>query len=260
MDEEWQRLKVWADGPVGFIVLNRPEVRNCLDYLLVTELERAVIRLATETRAIVIQGAGSHFCTGADLKYVAAIQHDPAAMRRFIEQINRAFAQIEQAPVPVIAGVAGYALAGGFELLQACDIVIVAEDAILGDQHANFGLLPGGGGSQRLPRLIGRQRALGLLLSGEWISGKEAASWGLAYRAVPAAEVEQQARHLAHRLAERSRNGLHLMKRLVHEGLERPLTEAIAMEIDIFCDYISGADASEGLRAFRERRAPRFAD
>jgi len=259
MTEQWQRLKVWIDGPVGHIRLNRPEVRNCLDYTLVAELERAVGELATATRVIVMQGAGGHFCTGADLVYVRSVQHDPRAMCQFIEQINRAFFQIEQAPVPVIASVAGYALAGGFEMLQACDIVIVAEDAVLGDQHANYGLLPGGGGSQRLPRLIGRQRALGLLLSGEWISGKEAAAWGLAYRAVPVTELDQQTTAIAQRLAARSREGLRLMKQLVRQGMERPLAAGIELEVNTFCAYVEGADPEEGLRAFQERRPPQFA-
>jgi enoyl-CoA hydratase/carnithine racemase len=255
---DWRRLEVWTEGPVGYIVLNRPEVRNALDYETVEELERALRQLGDEARAIVVQGAGGNFCAGADLKYVSANRRDETTMRRFIEQLKRAFFQAENGPVPVIAAVKGYALAGGFELLQACDIAIVAEDAVLGDQHANFGLIPGGGGTQRLPKLVGRQRALGLLLSGERISGKDAVAWGLAYRAVPADELESQTRLLARRLAERSANGLRLMKRLVNRGLELPLAEGIEMEIEAFYEYIGGDDPEEGLRAFQERRTPRF--
>ena len=256
---EWQRLEVWVEDTVGYIVLNRPEVRNALDYRTVEELEKALQQLGKEARAIVVRGARGNFCAGADLKYVSDNRNDGEAMRRFIEQINSAFFQVENIPVPVVAAVEGYALAGGFELLQACDVVLVAEDAVHGDQHANFGLIPGGGGSQRLPRLVGRQRALGLLLSGEWIGGREAAVWGLAYRAVPASELESEARLLARRLAERSTEGLRKMKQLVRQGLERPLAEGIGMEIEAFCEYIEGEDPEEGLQAFQERRAPRFA-
>ena len=259
MSKSWRRLKVWVEGPVGHIVLNRPEARNALDYETVKELERALQQLGEEARVIVVRGAGGMFCAGADLKYVATNRQDETTLRNLIEQINRAFFQIENVPVPVIAAVEGYALAGGFELMQACDICIVAEEAVIGDQHANFGLIPGGGGTQRLPRLVGRQRALGLLLSGEWMSGEAAAAWGLAYKAVPAGELEPEALRLARRLAERSAEGLRTMKQLVREGLERPLDEGIGMEIEAFCEYIVGGDPEEGLKAFQERRAPRFA-
>lgn len=259
MDGNWQRLEVWTDDSVGHIVLDRSEVRNALDYETVEELERALRRLEEEARVILVRGAGGNFCAGADLKYVSANRRDEKVMREFIDQINRAFFRAENASVPVIAAVEGYALAGGFEFLQACDIVLVAEDAVLGDQHANFGLMPGGGGTQRLPRLVGRQRALGLLLSGEWIGGRKAAEWGLAYKAVPASELEPEALRLAQRLAERSAEGLRRMKQLVGQGLERPLAEGIEMEIEAFCEYIGGGDPEEGLKAFQERRAPRFA-
>lgn len=259
METAWTRLRVWVEGPVGRIVLNRPEVLNALDHDTVVELEEAVRGLARETRVIVLQGAGPHFCAGADLKYVAAYRTDPVAMRRFIEQINRAAFAIEEAEVPVVAAVQGYALAGGFELMQACDIVLVAEDALVGDQHANYGLLPGAGGSQRLPRLVGRQRALALLLTGEWLSGREAAAWGLAYRAVPADRLEAEALALARRLASRSRCGLALMKRLVRHGAAMGVADAIRLEVETFLRYIAEEDPAEGLRAFAERRAPRFA-
>lgn len=259
MDGDWRRLKVSSEGRVGHIVLDRPEARNALDPRTVEELEEALRRLEDEVRVIVVRGAGGNFCAGADLKYVSENRHDEPTMRKFIEGIHRAFNRAESSSVPVIAAVEGYALAGGFELLQACDVVVVAEDAVLGDQHANFGLIPGGGGSQRLPRLVGRQRALGLLLSGEWIHGRQAVEWGLAYRAVPAGEVRVEANKLAHRLADRSGKGLGVIKKLVTEGLEEPLAKGTEMEIDAFLDYIGGEDPDEGLRAFQERRAPRFA-
>lgn len=259
MDGDWQRLKVSVEGQVGHILLDRPEARNALDYRTVEELEEALRRLEDAARVIVVRGAGGNFCAGADLKYVSDNRRDEPTMRKLIQQINRAFNRAESSSVPVVAAVEGYALAGGFELLQACDVVVVAEDAVLGDQHANFGLIPGGGGSQRLPRLVGRQRALGLLLSGEWISGRQAAEWGLAYRAVPAGELESEALMLAGRLAERSKKGLEVMKRLVMQGVEEPLANAIEMEIEGFLGYIGDDDPGEGLRAFQERRTPRFA-
>jgi enoyl-CoA hydratase/carnithine racemase len=254
MNREWQTLKVWADEEVGHVVLNRPRVLNALNYTVVLELEQAVRELETQARVILIEGAGDHFCAGADLRYVAETQK----MREFIEQINRAFFCIERAPIPVVAAVQGYALAGGFELMQACDVVIVAENAVIGDQHSNFGLIPGGGGTQRLSRLIGRQRALALLLSGDRLDGQEAVAWGLAYRSVPFTQLAEQSLAFAQRLATKSQGGLKALKYLVDCGSEKVLTEAIELEVDTFLEWVRGRDAQEGLRAFQERRPPNF--
>jgi enoyl-CoA hydratase/carnithine racemase len=254
MNREWQTLKVWVDGEVGHVLLNRPRVLNALNYTVVLELEQAVRELETLARVILIEGAGGHFCAGADLRYVAETQK----MREFIEQINRAFFCIERAPIPVVAAVQGYALAGGFELMQACDVVIVAENAVIGDQHSNFGLIPGGGGTQRLSRLIGRQRALALLLSGDRLNGQEAVAWGLAYRSVPFTQLAEQSLAFAQRLATKSQGGLKALKYLVDCGSEKVLTEAVELEVDTFLEWVRGRDAQEGLRAFQERRPPNF--
>jgi enoyl-CoA hydratase/carnithine racemase len=254
MNREWQTLKVWVDGKIGRVLLNRPDVLNALNYTLVVELEQAIRELEKQSRVILIEGAGDHFCAGADLRYVAETRE----MREFIEQINRAFFSIEQATIPVVAAVQGYALAGGFELIQACDVAIVADNAVIGDQHSNFGLIPGGGGSQRLPRLIGRQRALALLLSGDRLNGQEAVAWGLAYRSMPFAQLAEQSLAFAQKLATRSQGGLKALKHLVDFGSEKVLSEAIAFEVDTFLEWVRGRDAQEGLRAFQEKRPPNF--
>jgi enoyl-CoA hydratase/carnithine racemase len=253
------RVRVWTDGPVGHIELDRPEVRNALDQQAADQLGRAVHDLQRRVRTIFISGSGGNFCAGADLKQVLTIRRDTAAVREYLEGLNRAFLAPQQATVPVIAVVEGFALAGGFELMQACDLVLVADDAVIGDQHSNFGLLPGAGGSQRLPRLVGRQRALGLLFSGEWLSGADAVAAGLAYRSFPATELRASAEEFGRRLAARSREGLSRMKALVNEGLGLPLQQGLALEIDTFCDYITGPDPEEGLLAFSARRSPHFA-
>jgi enoyl-CoA hydratase/carnithine racemase len=254
MKREWQTLKVWADGKIGHVLLNRPHVLNALNYTVVLEIELAIRELEVQARVILIEGAGDHFCAGADLRYVAETQK----MRDFIEQINRAFFCIERAPIPVVAAVQGYALAGGFELMQACDVVVVADNAVIGDQHANFGLIPGGGGTQRLPRLIGRQRALALLLSGERLSGQEAVAWGLAYRSVPFGQLAEQSLKFVQKLATKSQGALKALKNLVDSGSERGLSEAIDLEVDTFLEWVRSRDAQEGLSAFRERRPPNF--
>jgi enoyl-CoA hydratase/carnithine racemase len=254
MTSEWECLKVSIDKDVGLVTLNRPDVLNALNYTIVLELEKAVRQLETSARVILIEGAGNHFCAGADLVYLAATQK----ISELIEQINAAFFAIERASIPVIVAVQGYALAGGFELMQACDVVFVSDTASIGDQHANFGLIPGGGGSQRLPRLVGRQRALALLLSGDRLNGREAASWGLAYRSVPATRLHDEALNFAQRIALKSREGLGRMKSLVNRSSEQPLDESIRVEVESFLEWIKNEDAQEGLRAFESKRSPRF--
>ena len=255
----WQRLRVSLDGGVGRITLNRPEVRNALDGETVTELAAAFTELGATARAVLVEGAGDHFCAGADLRHVGRAREDPELLRAFIARINGAFDAIERCSAPVIAAVQGFALAGGFELMQACDLVLVADTAVIGDQHANFGLIPGGGGSQRLPRLVGRQRALGLLLTGERLRADEAVSWGLALRVVPAERLQAEASALGERLAALSRSGLARMKRLVDDGAVLPLDRAIALETEVFMDHMGDPDVDEGLAAFGERRRPVFA-
>ena len=254
MDAVWECLRVSIDRKIGHIVLNRPEVFNALNYKAVHEFERAVRELEGQSKVILVEGAGDHFCAGADLRYLA----ETTNLREFIEQINRAFSSLEQAPVPVVALVQGYALAGGFELMQACDVVIAADNAVIGDQHANVGLIPGGGGSQRLPRLVGRQRALALLLSGERITGRDAVSWGLAYKSVPPGELKAEGTRLAQELAAKSSGALRAMKHLVDRGADRPLKDAIDLEVETFLEWIQNPDAQQGLRAFREKRVPEF--
>lgn len=255
---QWECLQVQIGEGVGWLQLDRPQVRNAFDLRAAEELEQAVAELERAARVIVLRGGGGTFSAGADLQQVRDASSDPAAVRRYLEQLNRAFTKVEHATVPVIAAVEGYALAGGFELLQCCDIVLVAEDAVLGDQHANFGLLPGAGGSQRLPKLIGRQQAMALLLSGDRVRGSDAVAAGLAYRAVPAQQLEAEVRALARQLAVRSRAGLARMKQLVNQGLGLSVDDGIALEIDTFCSYVDSPDPQEGLRAFAERRTPHF--
>ena len=159
---------------------------------------------------------------------------------------------------PVIAAVNGIALAGGLEVVEACDIAIASEDARLGDQHANYGLLPGGGGSQRLPRLIGRRKAMELLLTGDWISAKEAEAIGLVNKAVPADKLEETVNEFAQKLAERSPLTSKTLKKLVNEGMQMDLDAALDLEINTVAPLFGSEDVIEGFSAFNEKRKPVF--
>jgi enoyl-CoA hydratase len=162
-------------------------------------------------------------------------------------------------PVPTIALVQGFALAGGLELALACDMVIAAEDARLGDQHANFGLMPGGGSTQRLPRRIGMQRAMELLTSGRWLLGQEAADWGLVLRAVPAEALDEELEKLLASLRSKSRTGLSWIKSITQRGKDLPLREGVALEVSAFVQYFAtSSHPREGIQAFKEKRQPQF--
>ena len=170
------------------LTLNRPEKHNPLDGELIGALSDTLAGLAEDPalRVVTLQGAGKSFCAGADLKFFLGILEDAPALNAYIRKFKTTMAQLEHFPVPVIAVVHGYVLAGGLELMLSCDLTLAAEDAMIGDQHINFGLLPGGGGSQRLPRLLGMRTAKDLMLLVTRISGAAAAGRGLVNSAAPA--------------------------------------------------------------------------
>ena len=159
----------------------------------------------------------------------------------------------------MIAVVHGFALAGGLELMLACDLALATQDARIGDQHVNFGLMPGGGSTQRLPRRIGMQRAMELLITGRWLSGVEAADWGLVLRAVPSEELDQQLEELLVPLRTRSRPGLGWIKSVAHRGQDQSLRDGIALEGLAFVQYVAtSSHPMEGVKAFKEKRRPEF--
>jgi enoyl-CoA hydratase/carnithine racemase len=243
-----------AQGPIGWITLNRPDALNAVTIELARELEAALAGLAPQVGVIVLRGAGRHFCVGGDFKALEALRAEgPDAMAELFAAFGRATALIGQLDVPVVCAVHGYAMAGGFELMQACDIALVAEDAQLADNHANFGQVPGGGGSQMLPRLAGRQRASAHILTGDRLSGTDAVAWGLAYRAVPAAELADAARALAEQLAGKDREAQAKIKRLIRDGLALPLEEGLALERRVVVDHLTGESAGAGIASFINR-------
>lgn len=241
-------------GAVGRITLNRPDAMNAVTVELARELERALVSLAGDVHVIVIRGAGGNFSVGGDFKELERLRAEGAdAMRELFVAFRRACDVIARLPVPVIAAVEGYALAGGFELMQACDLAIVHSDARIGDNHSNFGQVPGGGSTQRLPRLVGRQRALGLIITGDKISGDEAAAWGLAYRAIPGDAFDDAIDELAASIAAKDRFALARAKALVHEGLELPLAGGLDAELEVVLEHLAGESSGAGIDRFTTR-------
>jgi enoyl-CoA hydratase len=234
---------VSVDGAIGALTLNRPEAYNAVNIDLARALESGLCALGDDpaVNVIVIRGAGGNFSVGGDFKELEQLRAEGVdAMRELFESFHRACAAIASVPVPVIAAVEGHACAGGFELVLASDIVLVRDDAKLSDIHTNHGMVPGGGSTQRLPRLVGPQRALGLILSGDRLSGAEAVEWGLAYRAFAEGEFESGLAEFAAKLAAKDRAALQRSKRLIREGLERPLGDGLALELETVLEHLSG--------------------
>lgn len=241
-------------GKVGYVVLDRPQAKNAITVQLGLELEQALRELAEDVHLIVVRGAGGTFCVGGDFHELERLRAD-GTMAPLFDNFARACAAVAELPVPVVAAVEGYAMAGGFELMQACDIVLVHEDAVIADNHSNFGQVPGGGSTQRLPRLVGRQRALAHILTGDRLTAAEAVAWGLAYRSLPAETFGADVDAFAQRLADKDPVALARTKRSVHQGLALSLADGLALERRTVLEHLSGAEAGRGIASFTHRGA-----
>ena len=258
---DYTNIKLSKENSVATIRLDRPDAMNALSPALITELSAAVAEVGQDesVKALVLRGEGRAFCAGADLAYFEWAFNDPAHLPEYIRQINEMMFQLEELPVPVIAVVHGFALAGGLELMMACDMALVADDARIGDQHVNFGLMPGGGSTQRLPRRVGIQRAMELLTTGRWLSGAEAVEWGLALRSAPPEQLDQELEGLLEPLRTKSRPGLGWIKSVTNRGQGLSIRDGVALESMAFVQYVAtSSHPAEGVKAFKEKRQPEF--
>ena len=258
---EYTNIKLDIENSVATIRLNRPDSLNALNTELLEDLSAAIsnVKQDESVKALVVRGEGRAFCSGADLTFFESAFNDSSELTPYVKKLNDCFLQLEQLPIPVISVVHGFALAGGLELMLACDMTLAAEDARIGDQHANFGLMPGGGSTQRLPRRIGMQKAMELLTTGKWLSGAEAADWGLVLRAAPAESLEQELEELIAPLRSKSRPGLGWIKSVARRGNDLPLGEGITLESASFVKYsTTNGHPKEGIQAFKEKRQPQF--
>lgn len=252
---------VEVDGPVVRATIDRPVARNAINEAVVDGLEAALdVAEAARAKAVVLRGAGGTFCAGADLKLVQTLVGDRDLMAGYVTRLANITERLESGPFVSVAVVEGFALAGGCELLLACDISVAATDARIGDRHLEYGLAPGAGGSVRLVRTLPKAQARYLLLTGQAITGTQAAEWGLVTLAVPPEDLDATAEQIVDRLASRSGEALRAVKAMVTAaGPERPVNEAMLAEREIFVDFISTSpDVKEGLSAFAEGRAPSF--
>lgn len=246
---------------VGIIELARPDKFNCLSLAVHAALEEALDKFESPgsgVRAVLVRAQGKNFCTGADLAEVKAMLGNAEALRAFTGAGHRALRRLAVSDLPVVAACQGLSLAGGIELMLACDVVFAADDARFGDQHAQFGLVPGWGGSQRLPRIIGPRRAMDLMLSARWIDAATALQWGLVNFVVTPDALADAALDYCTKLAARSPAGIATMKRLARQGLGGPLELGLQLEEEVASAALMHEDVSEGVAAFEARRTPAF--
>jgi enoyl-CoA hydratase len=257
--ENLDNLLIERDAGVATITINRPRLLNALNTQTLDELRRALLafRHDDEVKAVIVTGAGDKaFVAGADINELAL--QTPTGGRDVALRGQHVLDLIENLGKPVIAAINGYALGGGCELAMACTIRIAADTAKLGQPEINLGMIPGYAGTQRLARLVGRGRALELLLSGDQISAAEAYRIGLVNRVVPAAELMAEARRVAQAFAVKAPIAVRYIIDAVSKGLQMPFADAQAYEATLFGLVSTTEDMREGTRAFLEKRKPQF--
>lgn len=253
----FDNLLVDRDGAVAVVTINRPKVLNALNSQTIAELSGVFDELGADSavRAIVLTGAGEKsFVAGADINELAVLT--PAEGKEHARKGQALFDRIERLGKPVVAAINGFALGGGCELAMACTIRIAADSARLGQPEINLGIIPGYAGSQRLPRLVGKGRALEILLTGDMISAARAYEIGLVNRVVPAADLLTEARKLAASLASKAPLAARYVIEAVNHGVEMSQADAQFLEASLFGLVASSDDAKEGTRAFLEKRTP----
>ncbi len=254
--EENILLKEEKDGVI-LLTLNRPGVMNSLSFDLLRALQKEVeaIRFMPDVRVVIITGAGEKaFCSGADLKERATMS--PAQVKEYILTIRNLFTAIEYLNKPVIAAVNGIALGGGTELALASDIRIVSKTALMGLTETRLAIIPGAGGTQRLPRLVGKGKAKELIFTGRRVAAEEALSIGLANQICEPDQLLVEAGKMAAMILETGPIAIEQAKYAINYGLETDLTTGLAIESNAYWVCIPTQDRLEGLAAFREKRKP----
>jgi len=255
---ELQNLLWRVEDGVGLATFNRPSVMNALDARTLDELDGVVGEVERgAARALLLTGAGDRaFVAGADIAAMARMSAEEG--RAFGERGYAVLERLERLPVPTVAAVNGFALGGGCEVALACDLVYASERARFGLPEVGLGLVPGFGGTQRLPRRVGPMRALELLMTGEACDAARARELGLVLEVLPADRLLAHAREQVGKILGRGPAAVALVKRLVHAGAALPLAAACELERQGFAAAFASGEAREGLRAFLEKRPPRF--
>ena len=254
----YKNLIIKKKEGIATIKINRPKVLNALNQETITEITNAVIELEKDSKikVAILTGEGKAFIAGADISAMANMT--PLEAKEFAELGHNMLNTIENSRLPFIAAVNGYALGGGCETLMACDIVIAGKSAKLGQPEINLGVHPGFGGTQRLPRLVGRMKAKELLLTGRNIDAEEAHNIGLVNMVVDDDKLMEASEKIAGKIASKSSIQTSFIKALVNKGVDIDLSTANSLEISYFSSSFSTHDQKEGMKAFLDKRKPTF--
>jgi enoyl-CoA hydratase/carnithine racemase len=250
-------IRMHVEDQVAVLTINRPEVYNCLNLATLQDLRKAIeeISFQKDIRCVIVTGEGEKaFCAGADLKERKGMS--PIQVQQYIHTIRDTFTALERLPKPVIAAINGVALGGGTELALACDIRVMAQNAVMGLTETSLGIIPGAGGTQRLTRLVGKGKAKELIFTARKIGPEEAREIGLVNRVAPAGEAMNEAREMAALIAANAPIALAQAKYAIDFGAEVDLATGLAIESNAYQVLIPTKDRLEGLQAFAEKRKP----
>ena len=255
----YKNIEIEFIGKVGLVRLNRPKALNALCDELISELGHALddFEKNDEVRCVVLTGSEKAFAAGADIKEMAPKTYMSAYMEDFI---TNGWEKVTDCRKPVNAAVSGFALGGGCELAMMCDFIIAADNAQFGQPEIKLGIIPGAGGTQRLPRFVGKSKAMEMVLTGRIMDAAEAERSGLVSRVVPAAELLEEAIKVAEGIAKLSMPVTILAKESVNRAFETTLQEGVRFERRLFHSLFASDDQKEGMSAFIEKRPPNFKD
>ncbi len=255
----WETIEVLRQENYAVVTLNRPDALNALSTQMASDLIAVMDELAGDVnvRAVAITGAGDRaFCVGADLKERKGMSKEEMIRQRAL--FVKAFGAVLNFPKPIIAMVNGFAMGGGFEFALCCDMIVAAEEAFLGLPEVGLGIIPGGGGTQNLPRIIGKNKAKELIYTGRRISGQVAYDWGIANKVAPRDELMSVTLDLLKEITKNAPLSLQQAKRCIELGVEIDLQAGLAFEAEAYNKCLYSEDRDEGLRAFNEKRKPQY--
>jgi enoyl-CoA hydratase/carnithine racemase len=263
---EWQYIRTEVEEQVAVLTIDHPPV-NSFNKQVVTELDAAIDALLADdaVKAIVITGGGTNaFVAGADIPEIKELLSHPeggyAEAAAFIKRGQELFLKIERSPKPIIAAINGFCLGGGLELAMSCHMRICSDRARMGQPEINLGIIPGWGGTQRLPRIIGKGKAIELILTGDMLTAQQALSLNLVNKVVPDGAVLKEARGLARKIVTKSKFPVAAALKAINDGLQRPIEEGLQIEAEQFVGLADTEDIREGVSAFLEKRQPSFKD
>lgn len=253
----YENIKITKEEGIGILTLDRPPA-NALSTKMIQEIGEGIEELDNdpEVKSIIVTGAGTFFAAGADVKEMETIELDKAM--DVVRAGHAVFNKIENTTKPVICAVNGMALGGGNELAMACDIRVAADTAKFGQPEVNLGLFPAYGGTQRLPRLVGKAKAKELIFTGNMITAQEAMRIGLVNKVVPSGEELRAAKDMARTIMTKAPVAVSQAKRAINEGLQKPFEEGLEVEAKCFETVTKTDDLLEGIKAFIEKRPPKF--